>query len=128
MDLERESAEVEEQLRDGVGWDPARGGLDLQAFDSSQNAADIWSGSKTDRRRQFLAAIFSHRALGNASACRTRRSPFHLLAEGASLSNGRPYCSQVGADQDRIHEFIKPFIDSGLGGLSLAIDLAKRVA
>ena len=41
---------------------------------------------------------------------------------------GRPDCSQVGTDPERIQEFIKPFIDSGLGGLRLAVDLARRVA
>jgi hypothetical protein len=69
------------------------GAADVQAalaiFDFSQNAAEIWRGSKMPTRREVLESVSLNRTLSDASLSTTKRKPFDVLAERPSVQLSR---------------------------------------
>jgi len=65
------------------------GDMALVLFDWSQQAADLWRGSKNGEKRDILDALSSNRLLSDVSLVLEKRRPFDLLAERPSCQSGR---------------------------------------
>jgi len=61
----------------------------LAVFDFSQNAAEIWRGSKMLEKREILESLSLNRTLGHLTLALTKRKPFDVLAEGLVSKNSR---------------------------------------
>lgn len=86
--LKAHSADLEVQLREAErGLDrcgdigQACGDKALALFNWTQEAANLWQGSKIPQRRAILEAVSLNRQLSDTSLCVTKRKPFRELAE-----------------------------------------------
>lgn len=86
-ELTSENIDVERQLAQ-PGFDPKQGDLALKALELSQNAVELWRGSKTAVRRELLALVFSNRACRDVSLELEKRKPFGCYTEGPDPTNG----------------------------------------
>lgn len=86
-ELTSEGIDIERQLAQ-PGFDPKKGDLALKALELSQNAVELWRGSKTDVRRELLTLVFSNRACCDVSLDLEKRRPFGCHAEGPDPGNG----------------------------------------
>ena len=62
-----------------------RGEMALSLFDWSQQAADVWLGSKMDAKRDILGEIALNRTLSDATLCLEMRRPFDVLVKRPSV-------------------------------------------
>ena len=73
--------EVEKALAACSDIDPACGDMARKVFDFTQNAVEVWHGSKMDSKQRILRAISLNRTLSDTTLCLEKRKPFSLLAE-----------------------------------------------
>ncbi len=88
-DLKRQAEEVERQLDETDGFDPAFGQAALAVFDFSQNLVPRWHGSNSAGKRELLECVSLNRALTDVSLVLTNRKPFDFLAERPFLKKSR---------------------------------------
>lgn len=56
----------------------------LGVFEFAQNAAQIWRGSKMDRKREILEAVSLNRTLGDVTLVVEKRKPFDGAPSGSA--------------------------------------------
>ncbi len=82
-----------ERLRERLADAAAPGGelkREVQdAFQFSQQAAELWTVSGTDDRRKILTRALLKRCLSDTSLVTTKRRPFDVLIEGPSFDESR---------------------------------------
>ena len=106
--LRAHSADLEVQLReaerglDGCGdIGQACGDKALALFNWTQEAANLWQGSKISQKRAILEAVSLNRQLSDTSLCVTKRRPFHDLVE-------RPSVGITRGSEIRTHDLLDP--------------------
>ena len=88
-ELRDEAAQVDESLARLGDLGPADVLAALAVFDFSQNAAEIWRGSKMPVRREILESVSLNRTLSDLTLVATKRKPFDILAERPLLKKSR---------------------------------------
>lgn len=68
---------------------PADVAAALAVFDFSQNAAEIWRGSKMPEKREILESLSLNRTVGHLTLDLTKRKPFDVLAERPEVQLSR---------------------------------------
>lgn len=88
-ELKAEMATVTEAI-DRVGAPlPAGGDGAMAIFEWSQNAAEVWRGSNSARRREILDFACLNRTVSDVSLYTIKRKPFDILAERPKLKKSR---------------------------------------
>ena len=88
-DLKSQLEDVERQLDEADGFDPAFGQAALAVFDFSQNLVDIWRGSNSAQKRQLLEVVSLNRHVSDVSLVLTKRKPFDFFAKRPFLKKSR---------------------------------------
>ena len=88
-ELDTQLREAQEALRRCGDMDARRGDKALALFDWSQQAADVWKGSKPARKREILEEVSLNRMLSDTTLCLEKRKPFDILAERPSIQLAR---------------------------------------
>ncbi len=89
VDLKAQQGEAETALEACGGAADGRGEVALGLFDWSQQAADVWLGSKMDDKRGILGELALNRTLSDVTLCLDKRKPFDILAERPSVQLSR---------------------------------------
>ena len=89
VDLKAQLGETETALQSSGGTNGGRGETALALFDWSQQAADVWLGSKMDAKREILGEIALNRTLSDVTLCLKKRKPFDVLVKRPSVQSHR---------------------------------------
>lgn len=87
--LQGQTQELEDGLSRSGDIDPACRDMALRVFDFTQNAADVWRGSKTAGKQRILRAVSLNRTLNDTSLVLEKRKPFSLLTERLAVQTSR---------------------------------------
>ena len=88
-ELKSEALKVQKAIEALGDVDPTRGDAAIAVFDWSQNAAEIWRGSNSARKRDILDLVSLNRTLSDVTLVTIKRKPFDVLAVGPFLGNSR---------------------------------------
>jgi len=88
-DLKGQLAELEKSLQRCRDMDFSCGDKVIAAFDFTQRAAELWRGSKMDKKRRILEAVSLNRTLSDTTLCVQKRKPFDILAKRPSIQSNR---------------------------------------
>lgn len=90
------SATLQGQIREldnGVSacgdLDPACGDMAVRVYDFTQNAIEVWRGSKMAGKQRILRTISLNRTLSDTTLCLKKRKPFSFLSERPSIQPSR---------------------------------------
>ena len=89
VELRDEAAQIDESLAeigDSYNTDAEEA---IAVFDFSQNAADLWRGSKMIEKREILETLSLNRTLGHLSLDVQKRKPFDILAKRPQIQFSR---------------------------------------
>ncbi|MBI5726157.1 MAG: recombinase family protein [Planctomycetes bacterium] len=89
VDLKAQLGETEAALQSCGDMDSSRGDAALALFNWSQQAADVWFGSKMDVKREILGEIALNRTLSDVTLCLEKRKPFDILVKRPSFQSSR---------------------------------------
>ena len=89
VEIKGQLGETEAALQSCGEMDSGRGETALALFNWSQQAADVWLGSKMDAKRDILGEIALNRTLSDATLCLEMRKPFDILVKRPSLQSTR---------------------------------------
>ena len=81
--------EVEDGLAACSDVDPSCRDTALQAFEFTQNASEIWRGSKIAGKQRILRAVSLNRTLNDTTIAIEKRKPFSFLAERLPVRTSR---------------------------------------
>lgn len=87
--LQGQIREVENGLSACGDMDPVCRDLAIRAFDFTQNAADVWRGSKIAGKQRILRAVSLNRTLSDVSLELEKRKPFSFLTERLPVRTSR---------------------------------------
>ena len=87
--LQGQIQEVEQALAACSDIDPACGDMAREVYDFTQNAVEVWHGSKMDSKQRILRAFSLNRTLGDVTLVMTKRKPFSFLAERLPVRTSR---------------------------------------
>ena len=87
--LKAQLGEMETALQSSGGMNGGRGETALALFNWSQQAADVWLGSKMDLKREILGEIALNRTLSDVTLCLEKRRPFDILVKRPSVQPTR---------------------------------------
>ncbi|MBM3273148.1 hypothetical protein FJY94_07900, partial [Candidatus Kaiserbacteria bacterium] len=85
--LRDEAGQVDESLAQLGDLRPTDVQATLAVFEFSQNAAEIWRGSKMLEKRELLETVSLNRTLGDVTLVVEKRKPFDILAERPSIQS-----------------------------------------
>ena len=81
------------ELEEGIGAcrdiDPSCRDIAMKVFDFTQQAAEVWRGSKTAGKQRILRAISLNRSLNDVTLCLEKRKPFSFLTERLPVRTSR---------------------------------------
>ncbi|MFW5732361.1 MAG: recombinase family protein [Planctomycetota bacterium] len=81
------------ELEEGIGAcrdiDPACRDMAVKVFDFTQQAAEVWRGSKTAGKQRILRAISLNRTLNDVNLVLEKRKPFSFLTERLPVRTSR---------------------------------------
>lgn len=97
------------------------------AFEFSQKAADLWTVSGTDARRQILTRALLKRSLSDVSLVTTKRKPFDVLIEGPFFDESRGDCPSF-EPAGFAESYLRPFLAPPTPYEAAAVKLARRSA
>lgn len=89
VDLKGQLSEAEAAVEECGDLAAGRGEMALRLFDWSQQAADVWLGSKIEVKREILSELALNRTLSDVSLCLEKRKPFDVLAKRPSVQPTR---------------------------------------
>lgn len=89
VSLQGQISEVEKGMAACRDMDFARRDTAKKVFDFTQQAADIWHGSKKAGKQRILRALSLNRTLSATSLCIEKRKPFSFLTERLPVLTSR---------------------------------------
>ena len=84
--------EVEKALAACSDTDPAFRDMVVKVPDFTQQAAEVWRGSKIAGKQRILRAVSLNRTLGDVSLAIEKRKPFSFLTERLPVRTSRGDC------------------------------------
>ncbi|MGE3778394.1 MAG: hypothetical protein AB7F89_14500 [Pirellulaceae bacterium] len=93
--LRDEAGQVDESLAQLGDLRPTDVQAAVAVFEFSQNAAEIWRGSKIAEKRELLETVSLNRTLGDVTLVVEKRKPFDILAERLSIQLSRENRSPI---------------------------------
>jgi len=63
--------------------------MTVKVFDFTQQAAEVWRGSKIAGKQRILRAVSLNRTLNDVTLCLEKRKPFSFLAKRLPVRTSR---------------------------------------